>query len=186
MANLCGFSMIIKGKSNNLQRFIDAMSQNGDIWMGRGADVEIVDRDVLDIVNDLERWELSGWCKWSVQSSLVDDAFSMEKQRTEGKGCWNWNGNISNVSEFISLWEASSRFNVDFELFSEEPGMGFQEHMYAINDGVIDETNDYSEYYLGEFDTIDDAINEFDIEFTEEEFKSKLAKRGGFEWNFEI
>ena len=41
MANLCSFSMQVNGKHDNIERFYNALTQNGDIWMGRGAEADI-------------------------------------------------------------------------------------------------------------------------------------------------
>ena len=41
MANICDFSMCVKGAYDNIEKFYNAMSQNGNIYMGRGGQAEI-------------------------------------------------------------------------------------------------------------------------------------------------
>lgn len=64
---------------------------------------------------------------------------------------------ISNVSE---------RLQLEIEIFSSEPGIGFQEH-YLIRCGemIIDDCKDYSEYYFDEYyykgNTYEDKFADF-------------------------
>ena len=48
MANLCSFEMIAIGTKENMKKFIDALSQEGPIWMGRGAAVYVNDDNNLE------------------------------------------------------------------------------------------------------------------------------------------
>ena len=41
MANICSFSMCVKGTHDDIKKFYNAMTQNGNIYMGRGAEAEI-------------------------------------------------------------------------------------------------------------------------------------------------
>ena len=76
MANICGFSMRVRGKKDDIEKFHNAMQQKGNVYMGRGsdADIEYEDEDGYSV-----GW-IQGWCKWSVQSAMIDNAISM---RTE-------------------------------------------------------------------------------------------------------
>lgn len=57
MANICSFSMIVKGERSSIDAFYDAMSQKGNIYMGRGADAAIQYED------EDNRAFIDGWCK---------------------------------------------------------------------------------------------------------------------------
>lgn len=37
MANICEFEMKIVGSFENMQKFYEALTQENDIWIGRGA-----------------------------------------------------------------------------------------------------------------------------------------------------
>lgn len=87
--------------------------------------------------------------------------------RTEPeKWCFDKDTDKSKLT-FITLYEACEQLQLDMEVYSEEPGCGFQEH-YVFVDGqlVTEETTDYTEEYNGEID----------------EWESS----GGFIWDFEI
>lgn len=63
MANICSFRMRLKGEKENISKFFSALTQAGNIWMGRGAEADI------DFLSDNEA-EIEGCCKWSIQSAL--------------------------------------------------------------------------------------------------------------------
>lgn len=180
MANICSFKMRVSGAHDNIMKFYHAMMQEGDIWMGRGAEVEI------DFEDD-NLAELNGWCKWSVQSALIDNAVSMRTNPDK------WFIGDSAPKEFITLWEACERWDLDMEVYSEEPGCEFQEH-YVCRGGDIDcyDCIEWSEYFVDEYDTKEEAEDDFGTIFTDEEWANReqndyCIRRGGFEnWDFEI
>lgn len=181
MANMCLFRMMVKGKKNNVEAFYNAMRQKGNTWMGRGASAEIEYEDVSD------RALISGECKWSIISALVDNAISM---RENPSGWYFGDGVNVNDLEFITLFEACKRWNLNMEVYSEECGCEFQEH-YIFVDGelICEDCVDYYEYDISEFETKEEAENELDIKLTDEEWENKeyWVYRGGFEdWDFEI
>ena len=163
MANICNFSMMVKGKKENIEQFVDMMEQKGTVWMGRGAIVNFT--DIEEVENGKWRCQIDGDTKWSVQSSMIDNAISM---RTEPNK-WSFGENIDKTKlSFVTLFEACKQLGLDMEVYSEECGCGFQEH-YLFIDGelVEEECVDYSEEYNEET----------------EEFESS----GGFDdWDFEI
>ena len=162
MANICSFSMKIIGARENIEKFIDMMKQKGTVWMGRGASVDFTDIEELE--NGKYGCQIDGDTKWSVQSSMISNAISM---RTEPeKWCFDKGTDKSKLT-FITLYEACEQLQLDMEVYSEEPGCGFQEH-YVFVDGqlVTEETADYTEEYNEETD----------------EWESS----GGFVWDFEI
>ena len=179
MANICSFSMYVRGKSEDIQSFYDAMCQNGNIYMGRGADAEL-------IMEDDDGARIEGWCKWSIQSALIDNAMSMRSN----PGMWYFGDNVdASKFEFVTLYEACEKWNLDMEVYSEEPGCCFQEHyMFVDGDIVADECVEYYEYYIEEFETKEEAERELEITLTDEEWEAhEYVSRGGFDdWHFEI
>ena len=162
MANICGFSMKVIGTEENIEKFIDMIKQKGTVWMGRGAVVDFTDIEELE--NGKYSCLIDGDTKWSVKASLVGDAIRM---RTE-LGKWYFGDDVDTTKlTFITLYEACEQLQLDMEVYSEEPGCGFQEH-YVFVDGqlVTEETTGYTEEYNEETD----------------EWESS----GGFEWDFEI
>lgn len=163
MANLCDFSMIVVGNRENIDLFYNMMNQNGTTWMGRGAEVEIVD---VEEVDGKHRAELSGWCKCAVETAMVSNAISMREHPEK----WSGNGKDKNGNDlrFITLYEACKELNLDMEVYSEEPGCEFQEH-YLFRNGNL-EVNECAHY-----------TEEYDEETGE------YIPHGGFgDWEFEI
>ena len=163
MANICDFSMVVKGKKENIEQFINMMQQKGTVWMGRGAVVYSQDMKETELC-EIYRCQIDGDTKWSVQSSMVSNAISM---RTEpDKWCFDEDTDKTKLT-FVTLFEACEQLQLDMEVYSEEAGCGFQEH-YVFIDGnlVAEECVDYTEEYNEETD----------------EYESS----GGFVWDFEV
>jgi hypothetical protein len=165
MANICSFSMMIRGKKENIETFKNMMSQVGTVYMGRGAEISFEDIEEINELSDNDyRCQLDGITKWSIISSLVDNAISMRNDIDK----WLFGKNVDKTKlSFVTLFEACKQLNLDMECFSEESGIGFQEH-YLFVDGELlkDECVDYFEEY-------DEDADEYVTE-------------GGFEWNFDI
>lgn len=178
MANLCSFLMKVRGEKEDIEQFHKALNQQGDIWMGRGAETDLTFEDDGSAF-------MSGWCKWSIISSLVDNAISM---RTE-PNLWAFSRDDKNL-EFITLFEACEKWNLVMEVYSEEPGCEFQEHYICDKGRVIcDECVNWEEYDIYIYDTKEEAEEEFGVKFTDEEWNSgeDSVHRGGFgDWIFEI
>ena len=180
MANICSFQMYVRGNCKDIEKFYDAMCQKGNIYMGRGADAEIE-------FESEDRACITGWCKWSVVSAMVTNAESM---RSEPNMWWWGDGKTSEGLEFITLFEACKKWNLDMEVYSEESGCCFQEH-YVFVDGelICEECVEWNEYCIEDYETKEEAEAELGIEITDEEWGSGDAfiGRGGFEnWDFEI
>ena len=163
MANICDFSMMVKGEKENIEQFIDMMQQKGTVWMGRGAVIHSQDMEETELC-EIYRCQIDGETKWSIQSSMVSNAISM---RTEPDK-WEFGDTDKTTLTFVTLFEACEQLQLDMEVYSEECGCGFQEH-YVFVDGnlVAEECVDYTEEYNEET----------------EEYESS----GGFDsWDFEI
>jgi hypothetical protein len=128
---------------------------------------------------------IDGWCKWSVQSAMVTNAISM---RTE-PNMWAFTNADPTKLEFITLFEACERWNIDMEVYSEEPGCCFQEHYVVVNgDLICEECVEWNEYCLDNYDNKADVEEVYDIEISDEEWENGgYISRGGFDsWDFEI
>lgn len=162
MANICSFSMIVRGKKENIEEFKNMMQQIGTVYIGRGAEIDFEDMEEL---SDSEcRCQLDGQTKWSIQSSLIDNAISMRTDINR----WSFGDIDKTKLSFVTLIEACEQLNLDMECYSEESGIGFQEHYMFVNGELIaDECIDYSEEY--------------------DEDADEWIHEGGFEeWAFEI
>ena len=181
MANVCSFSMKVKGNRGDIEQFCKAMMQDGTVYMGRGADADI------EFENENSA-SLQGWCKWSIQSALIDNAISM---RTEPNRWFFGEGVNSEELEFITLFEACKRWNIVMEVYSEECGLQFQEHFLCDKGEIIyQECIEWEEYDVYDYETKQEAEDDIGVEFTDEEWANQddgRITRGGFEnWDFEI
>ena len=179
MANLCSFSMCVNGTHDNIEKFYNAMSQNGNMYMGRGAEADIKYED-----EECKAF-IDGWCKWSIQSALVDNAISM---RTE-PNIWYWGDGVDvSTLEFITLWEACERWNLEIEVYSEEPGCCFQEHYMYVDGEMSCDCVEQNEYCLDDYKSKEEAEQDLSINITDEEWNDGgFINRGGFgEWEFQI
>ena len=182
MANLCSFLMKVRGNKDDIDKFCKAIQQEGNIWMGRGAEIDIKFEE-----EDLAR--LTGWCKWSIQSALIDNAISM---RTDPDRWHFGSGRDASDLEFITLYEACERWNLVMEVYAEECGCQFQEHFICDKgDDICNDCVDWEEYFVEDYETKEEAEEDLEITITNEEWATGLAEgrfaRGGFEnWEFEI
>ncbi len=141
MANLCDFVMLVKGNKEEIEKFYKALTQSSsEAWMGRGANADITYEEGGACI--------TGYCKWSIQSALIDNAVSMQKQKNNnGEGRWYWGDGIEEVVKFITLFEACDKWNLNMEVFSWESGCCFSEHYKYENGNITDECIDYEEIY---------------------------------------
>lgn len=131
MPNLCGYSMRIKGKKENVNEFHKRMTDYdlpNHLW-------RIFDADIYDKYENEDGTitiDVCGSCAWSIESCC----------------------RASGYSEGVDLFEVNSReLNLEIECWSDECGMCFQEH-YIYNNGecLIDECVEWTETYYDEDD----------------------------------
>ena len=134
--------MKVVGEKSHVDQFVSALKQKGKFYMGRGGLIEV--KDDFDGGSILE-----GEVKWSLLSSLTDDAVSMREQKETGEGFWMNNDGFIDNHEFVTLPEASELFGVDVEAYSTEPGCEFAEHI-LVKKGVtvIDDCVPYQEIWF--------------------------------------
>lgn len=141
MANNCFFDMHIRGSDESCERFADIMQyKDPQFAFSRifSADVYYEDRNSDgDLI-----MHINGDCAWSVAVCMTDCEFSYQ-----GKSC--------------TLQQLSGELQLDIEVWSEEPGVGFQEH-YVYKHG-FEETNecfdDFESYF---YDPNDDDYSSFE------------------------
>lgn len=162
MANICDFTMTVYGKKKNIEKLYKAITQStNECWIGRGADCKI------DWQEDTDEGEncaiIYGWTKWSMGSSLIACAEEMEQQRLDGGiGRWYWGNEIKEVQSFMTLFEFCEKYDLCMEADSEEPGIGFREHLgYDKELGITNECEEFT----------DEDWEEFNAQFEEKELE---------------
>lgn len=165
MANYCAFMMKITGEKKSIKEIIEMMKWKGrfsENGLGRIYDIHLsTSIDELDnSVSGIISCELYGGCAWSVLSAMRDD----------------------NGRREVSLESESKRLDLVIEVFSEETGMEFQEHV-LIDKGevLIDECVDYQEHFVGDHTTIQQYNDEYGTDFTEDMVNDEHVYVGGFD-----
>lgn len=133
MANVCEFEMVLRGNKENIERFVTALTQKGNVWMGRGA-------YLYGCAYGKRSAHITGEVKWSLQSSLIDGAVSMQSEPER------W-GDLPKNGEFLTIFEACKKYFVNMEVYSKEPGCQFQEHLMYENGAELNDTVSYEEVW---------------------------------------
>ena len=185
MANICSFSMRIKGSKENVKIFLDCLEQKakyGDhelVWVGRGCELNI---GIEDYDEETQTLFTEGWCKWSMTSSMVENAVSMR----ENPKIW---GGLVEGTYYPTIFECAKELGVQFEAYSTEAGCCFAEHIGLIDEiGQIDETTNYDEIWIEDYETLEECQKEHP-DVTQEDWDESdgsIIEVGGFDtsvWN---
>lgn len=149
MPNLCSFSMLVKGHKNDLETVNQILHADYNYHDGKlvscNAEKHLFRTWVLHSEFD-ETLEVSGECAWSVYSCMLEGGHTYYDKLQDYE---NFRG--------TTLLEISKTYNVDIEVYSEEPGLCFQEH-YVIRNGCleVEEEVPYYENYneeTGEYES---------------------------------
>ena len=129
MPNYCNYSMRIKGTRENVMEFHRRMEDYdtpNHLWRIFEADIY----DKRNNENGIVTIDVGGSCAWSIESCC----------------------RASGYSGGVDLLEVNSKeLNLEIESWSDECGMGFQEHyLYKNGECLIDECVDWYEYYYDE------------------------------------
>ena len=150
MSNNCSVDAKVTGKAKNIREFIEMLSWKGqyeDEGLGRVFECWY-DDDNLDEAKDNDIIDVNVY---------LDVAWSIKSAMRGGYG------------RKFTLESETQRLNLVFEAYSSEPGCQFQEHV-LIDRGevVIDECVDYEEYWVDDYDTIEEYNAEHGTNFTED------------------
>lgn len=177
MANCCRYQMLLKGKKENLENFVETMT-SVKTRMGSGAEiVEITYKDDSAL--------LSGYVKWSIESALIQDALSMRKQQKTGKG--DWTKNVENPEiRYITLYEACKEFNINMEVYSAESAMGFQEHYKYENGVIFEESVDWFLKPICFYKSKEEAEKDLNRKIEDKDWQEGWINIGGYEWTYDL
>ena len=188
MPNYCGYQMKVKGKPENVDEFVKVIQADYSFddkdncicdvgrhfWRVFYAD--IYDEEIVDGVKSVY---ISGSCAWSVYSCMMDGPHTYNEQYPKHCG--------------TTLAIESKQLELEIEVFSEEPGVGFMEHFVIIKgDIVTDACIEYCEYDTEEFDTVKEMNETLGTKFTKRQFAYAREKDdgyirvGGIPWDFTI
>lgn len=161
MANNCLFDMKIVGVEKNIQEFIQMMKWQGpykENGLGRVFSFEIDptlhEKDPRG--GDLVSVVGIGDCAWSFKGAVLDNTHH-------------------------NILDETARLGLVLEIYTSEPGIGFQEHLLINKDEiVVNETVDYEEHWIegAEESVIEELAEEKGM--TVEELKSKVNCNGDY------
>lgn len=188
MANHCNYSMRIQGNPDSVENVIKALQSDyhyetmefdHDKHLFRVFEALIVDDDI-DEEDDYRSVIVDGYCAWSVNSCMMEDGYYFDNKKEYG-----------DKSKGTTLVELSKDNNVQIEVYSEEGGACFQEHILIV-DGeiVINDCVDYFEIEKEQFEddemTLERFLEENEMTMADVVDNDSYYAIGGFkDWDFD-
>lgn len=178
MANICNFEMRAKGTAENLKAFFDALQQEGNVWIGRGA--ELYEEPEIQKTEEEQTVTVFGLCKWSLWAALLYDAQSMKLQKEAGQGTWTGSDEFYRTHDFLTVMEATEKWALTVEAVSEECGCCFSEHyIWSHGKTLLDLSADFEEFFSDD-DEISDYLDGSESDEDRAKKVLQLAKDHGF------
>lgn len=203
MPNYCDYKMRVRGIPANVDKFINII-QAPDYTQRHLYRVE------ADIINEnidvfgLKTALIGGYCAWSVYSCMMEGPFTYYDD-CKREDLSHTDITKDDVERGTSLIIESKRLGLIIEVYSDEPGMGFQEHICIANGTILcNSCVDCYTYWIGDNDTYQEYIEDWydgDIKKAEEDKNLHLTedifnkckekgldeyKEGGYEINGEF
>lgn len=197
MPNICDFDMKVEGRKKDIDTFAEWLDADYNYYVDDSGvpraecssdhhfhRVFNVYRDESDAKEDEITTELIyGDCAWSVAVCML---------RHSGSSYYNRGADdvFRYIYNDIDLVESSWLLHLKIEVYSKEPGMCFAEH-YLIDNGkmIIDDCTEYSELYLAEYETKEQAEEDLNTTITNKEWNKRLENEGWVsrcDWDFEF
>lgn len=131
MANVCIYSMTIKGELQDIKEFRKIMEYKhpDKLCFSRVFEDSIYDEKHPKTKDNKYIDTFYGECAWSVYTCMLDGENTYYNKNKDNK---NTNYKITNV-----LLE-SKRLNLEIEIYSEEYGYNFEEYFYIKNGELIE------------------------------------------------
>ena len=179
MPNYCDYAMRVKGTYeaiDEMEKRLTDYDHTPHFWRVFEANrtdgiSEVPEGDDADMVT-----EFSGTCAWSVFSCMC-----------KGKGTYA--NDCTDKSVTTSLSETAKELELEIEVYSEEPGIGFAEHYLYLTDGTaVEDETPFEEIWwdretYGTFAELDAEYNLSERDITEESFGDEdYVTIGGYEW----
>ncbi len=151
MANNCEYDLRIKGSKEALELFENIITYGGDedksaeFCKNNKYFYRIFSAEKYDFSEDGTQMSFAGDCAWSVASS-----FQLDGEQEF----------VSPDENQITLSQFCKEHQCECEVWSEEPGLCFAEHLHILPDGTkdVDDCLDYQEEYNEETDEYDVTV----------------------------
>lgn len=199
MANDCNYEMKVTGHPEDIKEFIKVIQADYNYikqefsyerHLYRVFEAEYCELEEEDAENNIWSCIIYGYCAWSVYCCMLEGPSTYYNENYPYHTVYIDGKNIEILSKGTSLIKESAKLNLTIEVFSEEIGMGFQEH-FVIEYGecIINECVDYKEYYWDkkEHPTLEEFNAEHGTNFTlEDDSDQDTFYIGGFgEWVYD-
>ena len=164
MANSCLYKMHVKGDVKNIEEFLRVMTDyDYDRHFWRVFSAEAYGK--IENEDGSFTYYIDGECAWAVYSCMLMK-----------NGAYATGDNEKDTS----LQLESKRLNLEIEVFSEEEGMGFQEHFHYKNGEIItEESVDASCHYfdkdLYKGESVEEKFSNFVKELKEYGLKEEIT-----------
>lgn len=189
MPNICLGNIMVKGYKNNVDEFTKIIQADYDYNKMEFSHIPHFFRvfeaipcsEVLNGVNKTVNYLIE--CAWSI------DACMMNNNSSYYSTC------KKDFNEFYGtyLQEVAKNLNLLIEVYSEEPGMGFNEHYLFNNQGIqlIDDCVSMMEYDLNDYESSEDFYNKTGVDIGNYDFNDMKESDGywygnAIEFNFSI
>ena len=184
MANDCSFEIkAVSKKKEALEQLIQYLQNEYDQGPHPWRVFDAEGEDEITKEKELYTVKIRGYCAWSVYSCMFEGTSTYQSEY----GAEDKNGK--------TISEMCRKLKVAVEIFSDEPGIGFQEHYIINKDGEIcdDETGDATTYWWDkdEYPTIEDFNKEFDTDLSEDDFNEDGDYTEGgyaqpYDWTYKL
>lgn len=174
MSNLCNYIMKIVGTEENVDEFVSILQAEYDynveppqcehkhFW--RLFNVDVIDEEELD--SRYHAKTVSGDCAWSVYSCMFSGEHTYQGSY---EGDTRYNG--------TDILTESKNLNLSVEIYSSEPGIGFQEHFLIDKGDIIkSECEDYHELSTEWFNNPREICEELQSEYSEADIQYNLSE----------
>lgn len=178
MPNICTASLVVKGRKDCVDEFIRILKSEWDPETKlfthyprfcRIFDTEIFEYFSIDALYYVA--SINFTCAWSVYSCMMkgEDTY------------YNDHPDDEKEIKVTNLEDISKKYNLDIQIWSDEPGFGFEEHYHIVSGTFLT----FKEY---EYDIISlDDFKEYDdkLPISEEEYNIAKSKNEPFLYNGE-
>lgn len=161
MANCCITSIVVRGRKECVEEFDKIIHADYDYTNMEFSYIPHFNR-VRDVDDGLyQEYGLMAIkdyvidCAWSAELCLMNTPMSYYSRRAEEE---KLNGTPNKSTNIVDV---SKKYGLDIELWSQEAGCGFEEHILVKQGEVIEnECYDYYEYYIDDYKTYDEFIKD--------------------------
>ena len=135
MANICEYTMCVKGTKENVKEFLLRMTREYEEGKHFFRIFECDTEYEHETSDGLYFAKLSGFCAWSIAACMRKTEMSYYS--------------ISNDPNKSCIEDTCIELNLEWEVISKEPGMGFEEFVHIKGSEILrDECVEYRDDYF--------------------------------------